>query len=576
MPDSEYADLGSNPISSENPVGEDIRYEPDFEWVQEEIAKLSKAVLVRTGEEEEDQPGKPHFVYEEVDWDEIVRRSETILRERCKDLRIAAWLTRGLIELRAFEGMVDGLTVFTRMTGEYWDNVHPQRPNARAAVIELLRDYIKEACEGGRNTKALSVSAGDEPVVTRVSKLVSKLNSIVTEKLPDSSISFNLVESALEKKIAEARARAEQQNHAVEDSATETAQAEAPQQQVHMQSQPVAPPPATGPAHQAPGEAARQEDRQPGLDFSKSADRQKYFTDLQKLAIEYHSHGIKQNPRDPVPYVWIRSVFWFPLGFTENTPFIPMQSPNETLRKSLSDMYDSGEWGDLLSASERQFPSFWFWLDLQRYTVEALEALGSDYDEARQAVVSQNIFLLRRMPFFVNFNTQDGVSVASAETQEWLQETASRKHAEAEAPPVAADIRNLTSGESRDTLSYDAKGSVQENLEKAREYLQSSRSERDSFIAQLKLSELLLHKKEIVLAYSYLDRLSSLIGQHQLEVWEPELAVDALKVLHACCLRMSRVRKDEKRFFIEQARAIVQRIAALDPVVAAEAVKRGS
>ncbi len=59
MPEVDFTSLGKTPISSDEPVGIDIKYEPDFEWIQEETDKLSKPVLVQpSSEDEELEAGK--------------------------------------------------------------------------------------------------------------------------------------------------------------------------------------------------------------------------------------------------------------------------------------------------------------------------------------------------------------------------------------------------------------------------------------------------------------------------------------------------------------------------------------
>src|SRR5262245_60112963 len=56
-----------------------------------------------------------------ADWQGVVDLAESALRERSKDVRIAAWLTVGLTQLERFAGLRDGLRLLNRLVTDCWD-----------------------------------------------------------------------------------------------------------------------------------------------------------------------------------------------------------------------------------------------------------------------------------------------------------------------------------------------------------------------------------------------------------------------------------------------------------------------
>ena len=69
----EIANLGIDPISPSAPAGGPVSYDPQFEQLSAEIAKIGSL----TGAV--------------VDWDAVVQLSRSLLKSKAKDLRIAAY-----------------------------------------------------------------------------------------------------------------------------------------------------------------------------------------------------------------------------------------------------------------------------------------------------------------------------------------------------------------------------------------------------------------------------------------------------------------------------------------------------
>jgi type VI secretion system protein ImpA len=60
-----------------------------------------------------------------ADWNAVARECETALKERTKDLQIAAWLTEAWARRDGFVGLRNGLTLVRSLSDTFWDQLHP-------------------------------------------------------------------------------------------------------------------------------------------------------------------------------------------------------------------------------------------------------------------------------------------------------------------------------------------------------------------------------------------------------------------------------------------------------------------
>lgn len=101
------------PVSAQPPCGPDLEYDP----LQQE---LERAVQ-----------GKPEQVIGDhtipatpPDWNDVRERAVAQL-SRSKDLRVAVWLTRALVNLEHLAGLASGLRLIEGLLERYWEPLHP-------------------------------------------------------------------------------------------------------------------------------------------------------------------------------------------------------------------------------------------------------------------------------------------------------------------------------------------------------------------------------------------------------------------------------------------------------------------
>jgi type VI secretion system protein ImpA len=101
-------------VSADQPAGEDVEYAPEYL----ELETLAK------GKPEEEIGGvfKPA---EEPEWKDI-RRQALELSGRTRDLRVAIFLTLGLLKTEGFTGFAAGTAVLRGLLERFWDTCYPQ------------------------------------------------------------------------------------------------------------------------------------------------------------------------------------------------------------------------------------------------------------------------------------------------------------------------------------------------------------------------------------------------------------------------------------------------------------------
>lgn len=109
------------PVSDDNPVGEDIRENssPSSAYYTIKDARNSARAAERNsmfdgGSSEADE-----------NWRKILELAPDILKNDSKDLEIASWYTEALIRRYGFPGLKVGFSVIRQMIEKYWDNLYP-------------------------------------------------------------------------------------------------------------------------------------------------------------------------------------------------------------------------------------------------------------------------------------------------------------------------------------------------------------------------------------------------------------------------------------------------------------------
>ena len=124
MASPEVVDIESliQPISDEAPAGEDIREDrsPSSVFYQIKDARERARSAERNMFHEEDTGESANDA-----WREILDIAPTILKEKSKDLEVAAWYLEALLRIYGFGGLRDGFRLSAKLIEGFWDDIYP-------------------------------------------------------------------------------------------------------------------------------------------------------------------------------------------------------------------------------------------------------------------------------------------------------------------------------------------------------------------------------------------------------------------------------------------------------------------
>jgi type VI secretion system protein VasJ len=245
---------------------------------------------------------------------------------------------------------------------------------------------------------------------------------------------------------------------------------------------------------------------------------------------------------NPVPYRVLRAMRWSVVAVTppnENGK-TKIPAPIEQRRTFLNGLLEKGETAKLVQEAEASFQEggFHFWIDLQRLIAAGMSQLGSDYEQAMTAVLEETAILFRRIPELKQLTFSDGTPFVSPLCADWLVADVEPilsvgDDAQASAEPEVEGGSDLEATKA-EALALLGKGDLQAAIAAMRKGGENDRSAKDRFLRQLYLAELCVKGKRPAIARTILEGLDSVIEQHGLAEWEPDIALAAWAALHSC------------------------------------------
>lgn len=103
------------PVSADNPTGDDPGYDDDFQQMREEVGKLSGA-----------------------DTDLVCTLAEKLLTGSAKDIRVATYYAWARLHRDGESGLADGLELLAGLIQRFGMQLHPQRERSRQGALEWL------------------------------------------------------------------------------------------------------------------------------------------------------------------------------------------------------------------------------------------------------------------------------------------------------------------------------------------------------------------------------------------------------------------------------------------------------
>lgn len=495
---SHYLDLACQPISTGNYAGEDVRYSSEYESLEEELGKASS--LHGNGL---------------VDWQKILELGEEILRTQSKDLRVAAWLAWALQQRESFAGLQAGLAMMLQLCEHHWDDLHPRKDRTRAAAVGWLVPRLEPLF-----TESLAI----KDQLTLFRQLAETLRSL-DERLNACLGSDAPLLLPMCRRLDEMIQRAAQGQ----------------------------PEPGSVSAVVASVRQAATNLINPAAIIENEKDAHKALRAQQDGARPLCAWWLRQKATDQRALRLNRTLLWLPIDTLPDRNSEQITSLRNLPADKLSnyrERFENGQYADLLVDLEASLARAPFWFDGQRLAWECLQAL--DAEQAMREVEIQFALFLQRLPGVVDLRFFDGAPFAEPATRGWISSHV-LPHIQAqasvrEAPPsTEASIWEQTLQEAAPILRKEGLKSAVQLLKQG---LQSAQGGRQRFFWQLSMARLCLQAKKYELAKTQLESLDQELQASSLHLWEPDLALQVLHLLHTCCELLPqnhsvRERKDE-------------------------------
>ena len=509
----QLAELGTAPVSAAQPCGQSARYEPEFEQLEAELAKQES------------------LTPSAVDWSKVVELSTTILQSKSKDLLVAAYLCRGLMETQRYAGLAQGLQVLRDLSQKHWEGLFPElkRMRARATAISWLAEKT------GKQVRDTRPKPNEKDAVTQAAALLKELDQALVDKMGQDAPALTDLSRPLKDHV---------QNLETPPAAAKLATAS---------------PAAARPAAAAPAEIA---------EVLNDADAKKALRQMQELARKVTKYWLAKDVTDARAYRLGRTAGWLTVeaapANTDGQTQIPAPAPEKL--KQLETQRQAGQLEALLPELESTLAKSPYWLDGQKLAADVLEAMGERGAAAHKTVLRELANFNAAVPGLAELKFLGGKPFAEDGTRQWIAEQASGaaqpsggKRAKAEAEPWEDAFNNARAAATA--------GNVDGAVKQLTDGFNATASAHEQFMWRLALAQLLVQTGHANVAAPLLESLTARIEEFCLREWEPELAVRVYKLLLTAYDKSTGKAKSAPEVAARAAHAF-SALSSLDPAIA--------
>jgi type VI secretion system protein ImpA len=471
-----------DPIPGENPSGANLRYDPVTDKIKE------------ARREDVDAPqGEWKTALKTADYPAVIKMASDALAKRGKDLQIAVWLVDAHIRKEGFSVLAPAFQFLHDLLEQYWDTLYPEVDEdgdmeVRAAPLNWLgkatklpdkgieslgylpivsgklswtkyqesrkvgyetdldkADARQVAVKEGKITAEEFDAAADATSIPALRETYKQLNDgkaalealaeFCDSKFADFSPNFVQTREAIEEIAQTVRIILTKRPGGLEEEAAET---------LSFDDDFLASLSADTETSAAAEESAEQP---PAADGSGG--------DIARQLAAVCRNLRSRDEEDPSPYMILRAYAWAKLMF--RAPMLDrsaIQAPESDLRVKLKRLTADSEWDKVIELTEATMlrPCGLFWLDLQRYAVNAIEQKG--YAGVARVVNSQFRIFLETLPDVLDITFPDDTPAANQETRNWIENFVTIRR-----PPPAGqedDSSSQSSDASSDTSSDSA------------------------------------------------------------------------------------------------------------------------
>jgi type VI secretion system protein VasJ len=436
----------------------------------------------------------------QIDWLKIRENSENLLRTQSKDLRVGAWLTWALYQRESFQGLVAGLGLLRHLCEHHWAAVHPTKARTRTAAISWLIPRLEQVLSENIAIKE------QLPLFRRLVEHLEGLDAACTKQLGDNAPLLLPVSRRLKNMVQSAA------DNQPEPGVVSAAVAQVRQTATQLFT--------------------------PGAPIDSEKEAHRALRAQQENARPLCAWWLKQKATDVRALRLNRTLLWLPVDLVpeRNAEQITVLRglPADKL-KACQERFDQGKFADLLVELEASLAKAPFWFDGQRMVWECLEGLNAVL--AMREVEIHMALLLQRLPGLIELRFHDGTPFADGATRAWISANVMPHLQSANAPPKIETTGAQPAWESAldAALPILRRDGLKAAVQSLRQGLQNAQGARVRFLWQLALARLCFTAKKYELAKTQLETLDQTLRDSGLDRWEPDLALQVLRLMRSCC-----------------------------------------
>jgi len=580
-----------NPIAGDNPAGADLRYDPVYEKIKE------------ARREDDDAPqGEWQHARKVADWPLVIKLAGDALATRSKDLQLAAWLGEAMLRREGFGAFHATLDVTRGLLDKFWEHLYPEIEDGdlemRAAPLDWIglkldipvklaplnragHSYLQYAearsigteqeADGdtARRAKREEAIAARKPTIEEFDKAFADTPKAFVKQLATdvaaTIASLQALDALARDKFGDLAPSFIKLREVLEEEQRVVGQLLA--KKLEQDPDPVEAAPAVV---DAAGAALGGATDGPRVLSAEPVDR----NDAASRVISAARFLRRTEALSPASYLMLRALRWGELRAAGSNPDPKLlEAPTTQIRTQLRGLMLDSAWDQLLEAAETVMGTSVGrgWLDLQRYTLTACQALGEDYAIVASAIRGELRALLGAIPSLPSMALMDDMPTATGTTLQWLRdEKIIGGEDDGADDAIAVTSPALVSTEARDregragverAAAEVRAGRPEKAIELLMRALDREKTRRGRFLRQAELARVMVDAGFVQVAQPILQELMADIEAHKLDEWEAgELVARPMVLMYRCLEKLdgdSSTRQD-----------LYTRIARLDPLQA--------
>jgi|GEM_PF-1178328 len=554
--DEDVAEL-LEPISEENPTGNDVEKTDDQEVMVEYMAL-------------ESEMGK----FSGNNYEKCVSMCRKMLLDRTKHLRIAIWLLIAWSRTEKLKGFKKGFQLLYQLLSQFGTDVHPQKESNQTNTLQMLTSETRI-----KLIEKIEVDKENAQTFLDIQKIFDDLSAIVHETYGENEPRLSSLVTTLSEKAKEAASLLKPQEKKKDSKPKSATQAPTGSQQSARQSSSQSSSTtstSSGPVNARDIEFARERD----ADLALKKSIEFYFEEpageepKRKVPTEPHIYGLSRL------YRW--GNLKLPPSKDDITQIDP---PNEPKQNFIKKLVSGKEYSKLIPEVEVKFlnrADFLYWLDAQRYVVESLEAYNDDTVDAANEIKVHLARLIQRLPDLPQLMYKDKKTpFANAETQKWIEEEvqpafgSGGQTKEKILPPIMGeDYQEIN--EQYEKVCEELPDKFEQNLKRMQDSISGDMRPKGRFLRLLNTANYCYTAKQYSIARVLFQELLEKINHYNIIEWERALCVSVWQsmFLNNAKLKENDLSEKMKTEIEDQQELLYERIAKYDSVLALNLINR--